>query len=139
MTIEALSLPTADRRDQLTKASFTRLHFARPADYADAIVTRNLFAPYVAPAVARAKRAQVDPSQYTFITAITEVDSKRQVWLEERLTGKLWKLAEGEEFDVAGGHGTVKSINPRDVVIEWDGRTQRFRYGDNLRGGTEVQ
>jgi hypothetical protein len=135
MTIEALSLPGADRKDQLSQVSSTRLRFAKLSDYADVIAARNPFAPYTP---SSRRRQQVDPSQYTFITAITEVDSYRQVWLEERLTGKKWKLAEGEAFEVAGTRGTVKTINPRDVLIEWDGHTQRFRYGDNLQGGTKV-
>jgi hypothetical protein len=136
MTIEALSLPGADRKDQLSQVSSARLRFAKPSDYADVIAARNLFAPYAPPS---RRRQQVDPSQYTFITAIITGDSSpAQVWLEERLTGKKWKLAEGEAFEVAGTRGTVKTINPRDAVIEWDGHTQRFRYGDNLQGGTEV-
>jgi hypothetical protein len=135
MTIEALSLPGADRKDQLSRVSSTRLHFAKQTDYTEAIAARNPFAPYAPPS----RRRQVDPSQYTFITAIITGDGfPAQVWLEERLTGKKWKLAEGEAFEVAGTRGTVKTINPRDVVIEWDGHTQRFRYGDNLQGGSEV-
>jgi hypothetical protein len=135
MTIEALSLPGADRKDQLSQASASRLRFAKAADYSETVAARNLFAPFSPPP---RRRQQVDPTQYTFITGITEVDAHRQVWLEERLTGKKWRLAEGEAFEVAGARGTIKTINPRDVVIEWDGRTQRFRYGDNLQGGTEV-
>jgi hypothetical protein len=139
MTIQALSLPGADRRDQLAKSSFTRLRFAGPAAYTDVIVARNLFAPYVPAGTVRAKRPQVDASQYTYITAITEVDSQRQVWLEERLTGKKLRLAEGETFEVGGTRGAVKTIGVRDVVLEFDGRTRRFAYGENLRGGAEVQ
>jgi hypothetical protein len=140
LSIEALSLPGADRRDRLAKTSFTRLHFTRPADYTDVIVARNLFAPYVPPAIVRAPtRPRVDASQFTFITGITEAGSQRQVWLEERLTDRKVRLLEGEAFDAAGAHGTVQSIGERDVVIEWDGRTRRYHVGDNLRGGTAVE
>lgn len=135
MTIEALSLPGADRKDQLSQESSARLRFPKPADYTEAIAARNLFAAYAPPD----RKRQINPLERTYITAITEVDSRRQVWLKERLTEKEWRLGEGEGFDVAGIHGTVKTINPRDALIEWDGRTQRFRCGANLLGGTEVE
>ena len=136
MTIETLSLPSADRKDQLSQASAARLRFGKSSDYADAIAARNLFAPY---SPASRRRQQVEPSQYTFVIAIITGDGfPGQVWLKERLTGKELRLAAGDAFDVAGGHGTVKSINPRDVVIEWNGRDQRFRDGDNLQDGTET-
>ncbi|MGD0900703.1 MAG: hypothetical protein ABR915_22960 [Thermoguttaceae bacterium] len=137
MTIEALSLPGADR-EGLSKEKGARLRLAGLDDYAGVIVGRNLFAPY-APAKTS---SHVDPRRYTIVTAITEVESPtkldRHVWLEEWLTGKKWRLAEGDVFEVAGTRGTIKKIGQRDVLIELDGRTQRFRYGDNLLGGTDV-
>jgi hypothetical protein len=134
MTIQALSLPGADRKDQLSAAPSGRLRRANLADYADVIVKRNLLAPYAGGGRSR----RVDPLERTFVTGIVESGGRRQVWLIDRLSGTDWRLGEGQRFDVAGLHGTVKSIAPRDAVIEIDDRTRRFRYGDNLRGGVEL-
>ncbi len=135
MTIEARSLPGADRKDRLGAGPSDRLRLAKLADYTDLIVKRNLFAPYVA--VGRRSR-QIDPLERTFVTGIVEVDGRRQVWLIDRLAGTQWRLGEGERMEVAGVQGTVKSIASHDAVIEIDGRARRFHYGDNLRGGVEL-
>ena len=119
MTIEALSLPGADRRDQLSQGERSRgSALAKLADYTDVIVRRNLFAPY-APAPREARR----PRSIRASTPLSRRSWRRmptgEVWLSDRLTGKLWKLAEGDAFEVGGTRGTVKTIGARDAVLEF--------------------
>ena len=69
VTIEALSLPNADRKDQLCKEKGTGLRLAKVDDYRDPIVKRNLFAPYtppppVAPRVAKNHRDAESAGRY---------------------------------------------------------------------------
>jgi len=59
--------------------------------------------------------------------------------LIDRTTSKDWKLHEGDRFEVSSLRGTVKSIGAHDIVVEVDGRLRRYRSGDNLRGGEEMQ
>jgi hypothetical protein len=146
LTVEALSLPGADRKDQLTKESGTGLRLASLDDYRDPITKRNLFAPYVAPPPSHAGTAaaksdnQVDVAQYAFVTGFTEVDGVRQVWIQDRVAGKLWRLNEGESFQVGRLRGTVRKITATsNVVVEFDGHRRRLRDGENLRGGVELE
>jgi hypothetical protein len=147
LTVEALSLPGADRKDQLTKQPGAELRSAKLDDYRGPIAKRNLFAPYTPPAssrshsVADAKPAgHVDAAQYAFVTGFTEVDGVRQVWIQDRMAGKLWRLGEGESFEVGRLHGTARKIgSTNDVVVEFDGHRRRLRDGENLRGGVELE
>jgi len=153
LRIEALSLPEADRRDQLTRLPGEKLRLARLDDYLDPIVKRNLFAPYVPPppsapapsrrerpAVAERRESPLDAAQYAFVTGFTEVDGARKVWIQDRIEGKVWMLDEGDEFHIGRLRGSVLSISPaREVVLDFDGQRRRFRDGDNLRGGNAVE
>jgi hypothetical protein len=145
VAIEALSLPNADRKDQLCKEKGNGLLLAKVEDYRDPIVKRNLFAPYTPPppsAVADKKPDKpqpVDTAQFTFVTGFTEVDGFRLVWLQDRIAGKVWQLKEGAEFKVGEHRGTIRKIAPtREVTLDFDGHRRRLRDGDNLRGGIEV-
>lgn len=144
LTVEALSLPDADRQGQLSKEPGDGLRLAKLDDYREPIVKRNLFAPYSPPKPARAVVAEdreklVDLAQYTFVTGFTEVDGFRQVWIQDRIAGKTWKLNEGADFQIGRFRGTVRTIAPsREVILDFDGHRRRFRDGENLRGGVEV-
>jgi hypothetical protein len=145
ITIEALSLPNADRKDQLSKEKGTGLRLAKVEDYRDPIVERNLFAPYTPPppsAVADKKPDKpqpIDTAQFTFVTGFTEVDGFRLVWMQDRIAGKVWQLKEGAEFKVGEHSGRICKIAPtREVTLDFDGHRRRLRDGDNLRGGIEV-
>jgi hypothetical protein len=152
LTIEALSFPTADRKDQLTKEPGHGLKLAKADDYRDPIVKRNLFARYTPPvSAAHSADAQhtkkpekptdpmADTAQYAFVTGFTEVDGVPQVWIQDRMAGKNWKLAEGQEFKIGKLHGTVRKIaTDREVTLDFDGHRRRLGVGDNLRGGVEV-
>ncbi len=144
VTIEALSLPNADRKDQLSTEKGTGLRLAKIDNYRDPIVKRNLFAPYTPPVEVAGKKSDkpkepVDTSQFAFVTGFTEVDGLRLVWIQDRITGKVWQLQEGGQFKVGQFNGTVRTIAPtREVTLDFDGHRRRLRDGDNLRGGIEV-
>jgi hypothetical protein len=137
LNIEALSLPSVDRKE-LTKEPGHGLQQAKNlAEYKQAITKRNV----MAADAPRDRPASVDPAQFTFVTGLTEFDGKKLVWIQNRMGGRLWKLGEGEKFEVGDIRGTVQAINPAkdEVVVEFDGHRRRLRDGDNLRGGVEVK
>jgi hypothetical protein len=135
MTIEALSLAAAESKDQLPKetglATPTKL-----ADYRDAIVKRNLFASYAAPAPPEARAGDSDGAAVAKVTGFTEVDGAWQVWIEDHNGGKRWKWAAGENVAVGSVKGVVKSISAEEVIIEDKGHKRLLRLGDKLAGGT---
>ncbi len=135
LTIEAMMLPDADRKDQLSKEPGHGLRYAKLDEYREPIVKRDLFAAYV-----RTDKKTVDPAEYTFVTGITEVNGTRQVWLFDRMAGKKWILGEGDGFQVGDVHGTVKTIaSTREVTLEFDGHRRSLHEGDNLRSGEAVE
>ena len=133
ITIEAMSLPGADRKRQLTERRGKTLRLAKLADYNKVIVERNLLGPF------SPGGALPDAAKTTFVTAILEVDGRAEVWLVDRTTGKDWKLHEGESLPMESLHGSVKAIGTNDVTIDLGGRIHRYRCGDNLRGGEEMR
>jgi hypothetical protein len=143
LKIEAFSLPGVARKDTLSKepgkdASKGGLQLAKASDYVDPIVARNFFAPYVAPD--NRPRSAFDTARYAFVTGITEANGRREVWLQDRIAGKTYRLAEGAEFRVGLSRGKVKTITlPGEVIIEFDGRVRRLHEGEHLRGGVEVR
>ena len=140
LTVEAMSLPNADCKDQLSKEPGHGLRLAKLDNYRDPIVKRNLFAPYTPPpSVAVKPEGSVDAAEHTFVTGFTEVDGLRQVWIQDRMAGKVWKLREGVKFTIGPLHGTVRNISAtREVTLDFDGHRRRLRDGENLRGGVEV-
>ncbi len=154
MTIEALSLPTAETKGQLPKETGHGLLLAKRSEYHEPIVARNFFTAYVkpkppappappqvaAPAPRRRDPPTIDPADYAFVTGITEVDGAFQVWLQDRIVGKLWKLGTGEVFAIGKVQGKVETIDPDGgTVIEFDGHRRRLRDGENLHGGIEIK
>lgn len=136
LTIEALALPGADTKNQLPKEAGHGLRLTSLAEYRDAIVSRNLFAP---PSPSFRNRT-VQAAEYAFITGITQSDGVSQVWLQDRMAGKQWILKEGESFEVGNIAGKVQAITTEgDVMVEYDGHRRRLRDGDNLYGGAGAQ
>jgi hypothetical protein len=131
--VEAMSLPGADRKSKLTADRGKRLGNGKLSDYTDVIVKRDLFSPF------HPVGMPPDMAQTTFITAILAWEGRGEVWLVDRTSGKDWKLHEGEPVDVGLFRGTVKSIGANDAIFEIDGKARRYRSGDNLRGGAEIQ
>jgi hypothetical protein len=134
---------SGERKDKLSEDTGKVLQSAKPSDYSDAIVKRNLFAPYSP----LSPRSDFDLARYTDVTGIVEVDGQGQVWIHNRTdpANKVWKLSAGESFRIGPIQGSVKAfVPPRGpfdqtlVVINLDGRSRLFKQGDNLRGGVAV-
>ena len=146
LTIEAISLPTAASKTELPKKKegASGLQLAKLSDYRDPIVKRDIFAAYVetkpTPIVERKPPPpKVDPAEHTYLQGLTEVDGVKQVWLQDRLDGKLWQLGIGESFTVGNTKGTVQSIGPDgEVVVNFAGGRRLLHDGDNLRGGAVI-
>jgi hypothetical protein len=136
ITIEAVSLPGGNRKE-LSKEKGKGLQAAKTRDeYVQLITQRNLFAPFQP----RGPQRSVDPAQYAFVTGIVEIDGARQVWLQDRLAGKQWKLNEGQDFQIGEANGKVlKFDSSHAVIVDFGGRHRRLREGNNLRGGVEVR
>ena len=135
LTVEAMSLPGADRTNKLTTMQNKTLHRAKLSEYSEKIVGRNVFGPVRA--AGNSLETAADAAQTTFVTAILGGDGG-EVWLIERTTGKDWKLHEGEHLQAGSLQGTVKAIGTHDVTIDLGGHLRRYRCGDHLRGGEEV-
>ena len=141
LTIEALSLPTAESKKKLPEKTDYVLRLAKLSDYRP-IVSRDFFTAYVPPIPPSAPRhdSSVDPADHAVVTAFVEVDGAAQVWIQDRMGDKSWKLGTGQGFAVGNTKGTVEFIRPEgEVVVEFDGRRRVLHVGDNLHGGVEIQ
>lgn len=140
--VDALSLPDADRRDQLAQAPSGRLAFSE-ATYSKTIVDRNLFAAYKPPPPPRREErpreppvkppSTFDPAMYAYVTAIVSKGDERKVWVTSRIKDQQIPLAEGERFEIGRMKGTIVHINGRDVEIESEGRRWTVALGGPLR------
>ena len=139
LTIEALSLPKADRKDRLSQKPGRDLRLAKLDDYRGPIVKRDLFSPGLGRRGRSHREGTLDLAEYTYVTALVEAGGVQQVWLHDRLANKTWKLGEGDEFSVGQLAGTVRKINrSNEVIVDFDGHRRRLSYGQNLREGVEV-
>ncbi len=142
LTIEALSLPTAESKDRLPKDPGSVLQFAKLSAYREPIVSRDFFSPYVRPDPPPPPRRErtVDPADFAFVNAFTkDVNGAWKVWLQDRMGGKSWQLGEGESFAVGNLKGTVQAIHPEgEVVIDFNGHRRLLHIEDNLHGGVEI-
>jgi hypothetical protein len=141
LTIEAISLPTADSKTTLPKKKegASGLALAKLSEYRDPIAKRDIFAPWVRPDQRVELPPMVDAAKYTYITGFTEVDGASKVWLWDRMKDKKWQLATGESFSVENVKGTVQSISPEgEAVVDFAGRHLLLHDGDNLFGATKI-
>ena len=146
-TIEALVLPGADRTDRLNPDRSTRLGNHTLADYTAPIVSRNIFAAYVAPRPAVAsglplltppKPPSFDAARFAVLTAILEVNDAPQAWLSVKTSGQVLKLREGDKLQVGQFQGTVTRIGLSDVEIESDGKRRLLALGKSLPQAEEL-
>lgn len=143
ITIEALSLPKADRKDELSKEPGKRLALGSLEEYRKAIAGRNVLAPYQPPVVAApAPRIEPGPrvepfdaSKFAFVTGIVEVNGKPQVWVKARTTDEKFQLYQGDGLQIGPFQATIARINPRDVEIEVQGQRHTIPLGGSVRGG----
>ncbi len=122
LSIEALSLPEAERTDQLSTRLSDRLASATLADYR-VIVDRNLFG---------IGGGGMDEADFAYLTAITEVDGQPEVWFTLRASGELLKLRSGQEFQIGALRGSVAEISDSDVVLLCDNERWLVGVGENL-------
>ncbi len=150
LTIEALSLPAADRTEELTTAPSGH-DLAALSVYHDAIARRNLFAAYQPPPPSRPAVAETprpapqprpttpppprfDPVRHAYLTGIVRtVDDRWQAWILARTSGETFELFEGDAFQIGDTRGKMLRIEEREAEIEFDGKRYVVPLGDNLR------
>jgi hypothetical protein len=144
VTIDALSLSTADRKDKLTDKPSDRLALKSADEYRKLIGTRNMMAAYrpkpppsSGPSDLEKQSSVFDPSKWAFVTGIVSVGGKPMVWIKSRTTDKSYQLQQGDKFDLGPFHATIARINPRDVEIVSDGKRVTIALGGNVRGDVE--
>jgi hypothetical protein len=115
--------------------------------YCEVISDRAIFSRYTppppepppeTPKAPEPSRPLFDHGKYTFVTGITEVDGRPQVWLETRTSGKKFRLFEGESFEVGPVQAKIIEIQRRTVKSEVDGKQYTIALGENLREAREV-
>jgi hypothetical protein len=79
-------------------------------------------------------------AKFAFVTAITEVDGRRQVWISLRTEGKIEKKHEGEQLRVGEVPVTVQQIEDKSVVLEAAVLEKRFRVhlGQSFAEGQDL-
>lgn len=148
-TIEALSLPEADRADKLTTSQGARLDEARAKTAQQTIVERNLFAAYVPPPPPKPPvvvktppppppKPKFDEAKYTFLTSVVSIDGEPQAWLTVRPTQQLLKLRAGDAIQVGQFDGKLVRIAPTAIEIEQDGKRRKVALGKSLGEATDV-
>jgi len=121
ITIEAVVLPTANRRDRLSAATSDRLASASLEDY-QSISRRNLFGIGGNP----------DATDYAFLTTVVYVDGQPEAWFTLRANDEVLRLREGQTLQIGQFSGTVAEIADSDVIIESEGERWLLTIGDNL-------
>jgi hypothetical protein len=144
ISIQALSMSDIQRTEELSTAKPLRPLSASLADYQKVIVARNVFASYLPPEVPKppppvVKQPTFDHTQFAKVDAITEVDGRRQVWLDFLTLNKKFRLFEGEQFAVGTIRGTIVHINRNDVEIEMNGRRYLVPGGKSLHEGKPLE
>jgi len=123
ISIEALVLPGANRREELSTRVSQRLASGTLADY-QAIVKRNLF---------RFGGTGADATDYTYLTAVINVNDQLEAWFTSRNTGEVVKLHQGETIDIGQFRGTIIDIEGSDIVVESDDEERwLLTVGENL-------
>lgn len=134
ISIDALVLPSADRKDALCTLPGESLAGKKFEDYRDVILKRNKFAAYKPeppkpPEKSDKPDPTVDPARFAKVTAIL-TDPSLVVWIHVETTGKLFKLAEGQEFDLGEKrHGKVHRIHLATRTVELQLNDERLQVG----------
>ena len=80
-------------------------------------------------------KAYFEDAEFAVVTAITEVNGQKQLWLNVRTSGELMKLNEGDRFTVKRLQGIVTRIGEKDIDVAAAGERRRFELGENLAQG----
>lgn len=123
ISIEAMALADADRRDLSTQKS-DRLTSDNLADY-QCIVERNLFS---------FGGGSSDATDHTYLTAVVVGKSGQlEAWFTSRTTDEILTRHRGETIDIGQFHGTIIEIEGSDVLVESeDDERWLLTVGENL-------
>lgn len=84
------------------------------------------------------KTLDFDNAKYTYLTAITEVDGRSELWLTIRTTGEILKLHVGDKLDIGSIQGVVKRIKDNSAELEAEGKSLVVALGDPLLAGAKT-
>ncbi|MDW8038973.1 MAG: hypothetical protein RMI90_13170, partial [Thermoguttaceae bacterium] len=164
MTIEGLALTKADSQKNLPEKTALSLPLGSPEKYKQLLVRRwmekdryvdavGIFTPYMPPPPQIVQQPpkftppppfppppppppppQFDHAKYAFLTAITEVAGRPQVWIHARTKGQTYYLHEGDRIQIGSIDGTIGPIdlNSRSMQILVNGRSYQVRHGQTL-------
>jgi len=158
LTIEALSLPGADREKKLSDAPGARLKRNGLPAYEEVVVRRRLegerfadsgglFAAYYPEppkVVAREPEPppppppEFDHARFAKLQANVATDGRWEAWLTVQTTGRQWRLSEGDTFEIGTLQGKVTRVLPHAMEFEADGRRLLVTAGQSLRDAVEV-
>jgi len=79
-----------------------------------------------------------EDGQFAYITAITQVNDRRELWLNIRTSGETLRLSEGDTFEIKRLEGVVRRIGEKEVDVTAAGESRRFELGENLAEGTPL-
>jgi len=140
MTIEAMSLAGAPAVPRLPQPPAPPVQLAALDTYRRTIAERNFFRPYSPPEPRRPslfdrpiQPPPFDLSKFTYLTAIVGPPDQLEAWLLCRPTGKLYRLRQGQSFEVGPVRGTIRRLEPRRAELEIGGRLCTLPIGHNLR------
>jgi hypothetical protein len=148
-TIEALSLPEANRTDKLTELAGGRLSADSAKTATKTIVDRNLFAAYVPPPPPKPPapvvkttppppKPKFDEAKYTFLTSVVAADDALEAGLTVRPTKQLLKLRTGDDIQVGQFAGTLVRIGAKEIEVEQDGKRRVIALGKSLGETADV-
>lgn len=80
-------------------------------------------------------KPRFEDAKFAYVTAITEVDGERQVWLTIRTSGELLKLREGEKFEVEKFKGTISRLGVQAVEVTAGEESRLYQLGESLAQG----
>lgn len=121
ISIEALVLAGADRKDRLTTERSDRLASDGLEDYR-VIEQRNLFGVGGPP----------EAIQYAVLTKVTYVDDRPEVTFTLQTTDEKIPVGVGDRLEIGSFRARVVEINGADVIIESDGQRWLLTLGDRL-------
>ena len=121
LTIEAASLPEADRKNTLTEERIDRLASASLDAYSP-FAQRNFFA----------VGGGLDPTDQTYLSAVNYIDGKPEAWFTLRDTDELLKLRQGDPLSIGQFTGTIAEIDDADVILESEGQRWLLTIGECL-------
>ncbi len=74
-----------------------------------------------------------DAAQFTRLTGIVEIDTKKRVFLTDQSTDKKTELQEGDRFAISEIRGTIKSVTRKYLIVSVGEQEIRWDIGQSLR------